>query len=229
MWVEFCDQYDMDLDDLLKNSHGKRTLENLKERIPGMSHDEAEKEALRFEDRVIEVSEENRAKVNEEPTADKPQGTIVGLPGVKNLLAQINQGRKEDPVRRHGWAIVTSATGDYARKAFLSTGVSGAPSVFVTSEDVSQGKPNPQPYLKGAHLSQVDISKCIVVEDAPAGVLSGKRAGARVLALKTTHDGQRMWDNGADWLVDDLSKVQAHWNGDKLHLTIDSEPKPTSA
>lgn len=64
------------------------------------------------------------------------------------------------------------------------------------------------------------------MEDAPPGVLSGKRAGARVLGLRTTHDGNRQWDQGADWVVEDLSKVNARWEGDKLVLTIDGEPKP---
>ena len=94
----------------------------------------------------------------------------------------------------------------------------------------SKGKPDAEPYRRGAELSKVrDISQCIVVEDAPPGVLSGKRAGARVLGLKTTHDAHRMWENGADWVVDDLSKVHARWAGGKLILSIDSEPKPALA
>lgn len=213
----------------MHHGHGKRTLENLKEHVPHLTEEQAKEEAVRFEDRVIEISEENRQKLTEEPTTENPMGTIVGLPGVKELLGQINAGREEDHVRRHGWAIVTSATGDYARKAFLSTGVSGAPAVFVTSDDVSRGKPDPQPYLMGAHHSQVDITKCIVVEDAPAGVESGKNAGARVLAVRTTHDGQRLWDAGADWVVQDLSKVKAHWEGTQLVLTIDSETNPKAS
>lgn len=216
----------MDLDDLLKNSHGKRTVENLQERLPQLTPEQALSEAYRFEDRIIEISDENRAKAKTEPTAENPQGSIVGLPGVKNLLGQINEGASKEG-RTPGWAIVTSATGDYARKAFLSTKSSDLPRVFVSSDDVSKGKPNPEPYKKGAEMSNVDITKCIVVEDAPAGVLSGKRAGARVLGLKTTHDAKRLWLQGADFVVDDLSKVQARWEGKKLVLTIDSEERPS--
>ena len=100
------------------------------------------------------------------------------------------------------------------------------PDVFVTSDVCSKGKPDPEPYAKGAELCGADITRCIVVEDAPPGVLSGKRAGARVLGLRTTHDGNRQWDQGAEWVVEDLSKVNARWEGDKLILTIDGEPKP---
>lgn len=227
VWAEFCEQYNMDLNDLLTNSHGKRTVENLEERLPQLTHEQAQSEAYRFENRIIELSDERRAKATKEPTAEDPQGSIVGLPGVKDLLTQINEGAKQDPSRRPGWAIVTSATGDYARRAFLSTKSSDLPKVFVSSDDVTKGKPNPEPYMKGAELSHVNPTNCIVVEDAPAGVLSGKRAGARVLALKTTHEAERLWRQGADFVVDDLSKVKAHWSGDKVVLTIDSEERPS--
>ncbi|WFD01102.1 hypothetical protein MYAM1_003863 [Malassezia yamatoensis] len=237
VWVEFCDQYDMDLNDLvrildglltmqLQNSHGKRTVENLKERLPHLSHEKANEEAVRFEERIIEISDENRSTADEQPTSENPQGTIVGLPGVKELLTQINEGANQGS-RHHGWAIVTSATGDYARRAFLSTGVSDAPKVFISSDDVTAGKPHPQPYETGAKVSDFDIKNTIVVEDAPAGVLSGKRAGARVLALETTHNARRLWENGADWVVKDLSQVSAKWKGDNLQLTIDSMEKPS--
>ena len=217
----------MDLDDLLKNSHGKRTVENLQERLPQLSPEQAQSEALRFEQRIIELSDENRAKATKEPTADDPQGSIVGLPGVKDLLSQLNEGPKQDPQRNPGWAIVTSATGDYARRAFLSTKSSELPKVFVSADDVTKGKPDPQPYAKGAELNHVNITNCFVVEDAPAGVLSGKRAGARVLAVKTTHDAERLWRQGADFVVDNLTKVKARWSGNKIILTIDSELRPS--
>mgnify|MGYP002757836761 CR=1 FL=1 len=83
----------------------------------------------------------------------------------------------------------------------MASNVSTPPDTFVTSDVCAHGKPDPEPYAKGAELSKADISKCIVVEDAPPGVLSGKRAGARVLGLRTTHEGQRMWEQGADWVV----------------------------
>ncbi|WFD32820.1 hypothetical protein MSPP1_003871 [Malassezia sp. CBS 17886] len=228
VWVEFADQYKLDIDDILHNAHGKRTVEMMKKYIPSLTPDEAQSEAVRFEDRIIEISEENLKKATDVPTPKDPQGTIVGLPGVKNLLATINAGHGEQPDRRAGWAIVTSATGDYARRAFLSTKVSAAPKAFISADDVTRGKPDPQPYQTGAKAKKADIKNCIVVEDAPAGVVSGKAAGARVLGLKTTHNPDRMWEAGADWVVEDLSKVSARWEGERLILTIDSEDKPAN-
>ena len=110
----------------------------------------------------------------------------------------------------------------------MASNVSTPPDTFVTSDVCAHGKPDPEPYAKGAELSKADISKCIVVEDAPPGVLSGKRAGARVLGLRTTHEGQRRWVQGGAWGGPALSYGQAEWrDGDRLVLTIDTEEAPT--
>lgn len=133
-------------------------------------------------------------------------------------------GRRDE---RYVLCALRPATSAYANRAFVLAGVADPPAAFVTGDMVSKGKPAPEPYQHGAKLAQVaDIGRCIVVEDAPPGVASGKAAGARVLGLRTTHDGERMWEKGADWVVEDLSKVQARWEGDQLVLTIDSESKP---
>lgn len=125
-----------------------------------------------------------------------------------------------------------AATKAYAHPAFASTNlVPVLPSVFITSDVCTAGKPDPQPYLLGAKASNQLPLNCLVVEDAPAGVRAGKASGARVLGLKTTHDGQKQWENGADFLVQDLSHVSAKWvskegGGEELRITIQSEEKP---
>jgi len=55
----------------------------------------------------------------------------------------------------------------------------------VTAHDVTRGKPDPEPYLKGAALAGVDPSECMVVENAPLGVRAGKRAGCFIVAVTT--------------------------------------------
>lgn len=128
---------------------------------------------------------------------------------------------------------IETATKAYAFPAFSSTGlVPIPPSVFITSDLCTAGKPDPQPYLKGAEASNHPPQDCLVVEDAPAGVRAGKAAGAKVLGLKTTHDGLKQWQNGADFLVQDLSHVSAQWvkkesgDGEELRITIKTETKP---
>ncbi len=56
-----------------------------------------------------------------------------------------------------------------------------APEVFVTAERVKRGKPEPDAYLLGAQLLGLAPQECVVVEDAPAGVLSGLAAGCHVI------------------------------------------------
>jgi beta-phosphoglucomutase-like phosphatase (HAD superfamily) len=81
------------------------------------------------------------------------------------------------------------------------------PEDFVTSSDITDGKPAPDPYLKGAEVLGVAAQDCVVVEDAPAGVRSGKAAGARVIALRTTMPEQELWDAGADWVLQDCAAI----------------------
>src|SRR5437879_10644497 len=76
------------------------------------------------------------------------------------------------PLRR--WAIVTSCTRPLAGVRIGAAGLP-KPRHLVTSTDVKHGKPDPEPYLKGAQLLGVPASECIVVEDAPAGIRAGRR------------------------------------------------------
>ena len=61
------------------------------------------------------------------------------------------------------------------------------PPVMITSDDVTVGKPDPEPYLRAATLLGVDPSDCLVIEDAPAGIAAGRAAGAAVLAVGHTY------------------------------------------
>lgn len=121
---------------------------------------------------------------------------------------------------------MTSATAAYAFGGFAAAQVGPAPDVFVTSDLVQRGKPAPDPYLLGAKLTNSDPKQCLVVEDAPPGVVAGKAAGCKVLGLKTTHDEKRLWESGADYVCKDLSCVSARWEGGKLVLTIDADERP---
>ena len=81
------------------------------------------------------------------------------------------------------------------------------PQTMITSSDVTVGKPDPEPYLKGAAGLGLAPDKCIVVEDAPSGVRSGKAAGCRVLAMRTTTYDSELLSEGADWVVNDCTSI----------------------
>jgi beta-phosphoglucomutase-like phosphatase (HAD superfamily) len=78
---------------------------------------------------------------------------------------------------------------------------------LVTADDIKHGKPDPEPYLKGAQFLGVSAADCIVFEDAPAGIRAGKAAGARVVALRTTSSDAELQQAGADWIVDNCAEL----------------------
>jgi len=107
---------------------------------------------------------------------------------------------------RGRWTIVTSCSRRLAEVRLKTSGLP-RPEVFVTSSDITNGKPAPDPYLKGAEVLGFAPRDCVVVEDAPAGVRAGKAAGARVIALRTTMTERELWDAGADWVVRDCAAI----------------------
>ncbi|SOV08956.1 related to HOR2 - DL-glycerol phosphatase [Ustilago sp. UG-2017a] len=218
-WASFARQYNLDLDFVMQTCHGYRTVENLKRFIPSIPDSEIPAEVERFESNILVVAQENATKGQ--------GGSIVAMPGAKDLLHSINSTRPSAAEKKgnSGWAIVTSATKAYAQQGFAAAGVSEQPQVFITSDLCTKGKPDPQPYLLGAEKTGQDISRCLVVEDAPPGVRAGKRAGAKTLALRTTHAGEKMQDEGPDFIVEDLRSVKAEWkeDGTGLKLTIEAE------
>lgn len=84
------------------------------------------------------------------------------------------------------WAIATSGP-----LAVASTRLGHAalpfPEVFVTGDDVARGKPNPDPYLLAAARLGIPAARCVVIEDAPAGIEAGLAAGAQVIAIASTN------------------------------------------
>jgi sugar-phosphatase len=74
---------------------------------------------------------------------------------------------------------------------------------------VLRGKPDPEPYLKGAQILGAAAADCIVLEDAPAGIRAGKAAGAHVLALRTTATDTELREAGADWIVNHCAELFA--------------------
>ena len=79
-------------------------------------------------------------------------------------------------------ALVTSAPIALMRVRMEEAGVP-IPPVVVSAGDVERGKPDPDPYLKAAELLGVPTSSCLVLEDAPSGYTSARRAGAQILLV----------------------------------------------
>jgi sugar-phosphatase len=128
------------------------------------------------------------------------------LPGVKALLDGL-------PLER--WAIVTSST---RRLLLARLKAAGLPVTerIISADEVERGKPDPEPYRRGAGLLGFRPDECLVVEDAPSGVGAGKAAGCRVLGVLGTHSAEEL--HGADWVVASLEGVTVTTKPDGLEL-----------
>ena len=122
---------------------------------------------------------------------------FTALPGAIALLNHLNKAGIP-------WAIVTSGSMPVARARHKIAGLP-APEVFVTAERVKRGKPEPDAYLLGAQLLGLAPQECVVVEDAPAGVLSGLAAGCHVIAVNAPADTPRL--NEVDLVLHSLEQI----------------------
>lgn len=105
---------------------------------------------------------------------------VVAVPGAAEVLAAAGS-----------WAAVTSG-GRELMSARLRAADLPLPEVLITAEDVRDGKPAPEGYLSAARGLSADPARCVVVEDAPAGVAAGRAAGATVAAVTTTHRAEAL-------------------------------------
>jgi sugar-phosphatase len=130
------------------------------------------------------------------------------LPGVRALLASLPQDR---------WTIVTSAT---RRLTLARLKVAGlpVPDLLIAGDDVVNGKPHPEPYITGAKRLGLTAAECVVVEDAPSGVGSGRAAGSRVLGVLGTHAATELRAAGAEWVAASLEAVSASLVDAELRL-----------
>lgn len=131
----------------------------------------------------------------EELEVEDVAGGVALLPGTAALLASL-------PAER--WAVVTSATRRLAEARLAEVGV--RPKTLIAADDITRGKPDPEPFLLAARTLGVDPARCVVFEDAPAGLAAGRAAGMTTVALTTTHAPSELV---ADIVVPDLSAVSA--------------------
>lgn len=129
---------------------------------------------------------------------------IRALPGAREFTSALPSGR---------WAIVTSGNAAVATARAKAAGI--AHEVMVTADDVREGKPDPEPYLLGAKLLGVSPARCVVVEDAPAGLAAARAAGMRSIAVTTHHAASEL---DADVVVEGLHKLRVTVDGQALRI-----------
>ncbi|CAF0705249.1 HAD family hydrolase [Candidatus Methylacidithermus pantelleriae] len=107
------------------------------------------------------------------------------LPGVLSFVEEL-------AVRSIPRAIATSTPRENLVLGLKSLGLCRYFSCAVTAEDVSMGKPDPEIFLRAAKQIDLPAGRCVVIEDAPAGVEGARRAGMRVVAVTTTHPEEKL-------------------------------------
>ena len=176
-WRRWAREHDLPAEDLLAVVHGRTAREVIGMFTP---HLDAAEQALR----VGGYETEHR-------------GELTVLPGARECLSIARQGR---------WAVVTSGTRALATTRLEVVGLP-APEILITADDVTAGKPDPEPYRRAAAALGVTAAECTVVEDAPMGVLAAKRAGMTVLAVTTTHPAAAL--SQADLVLPGMTEVSA--------------------
>ncbi|CUX56217.1 MULTISPECIES: HAD-IA family hydrolase [Rhizobium/Agrobacterium group] len=101
---------------------------------------------------------------------------VTAIPGAADFLSLLPPER---------WAVVTSAPRALALRRIGAAGLR-MPRNLIAAEDVKRGKPSPDPFLAGAQLLSFAPSRCLVFEDADAGIRSGEAAGCSVLVIMET-------------------------------------------
>ncbi|KAK8049006.1 HAD-like protein [Apiospora phragmitis] len=186
-WHTVGAEIGMDPKVILRTSHGRRSIDILKVLAP----EKANWDYVRYMEGLL-------PKLHGEDA--------VEIPGARTLLDSLIAARAP-------WAIVTSGTEPLVN-GWLDRIKLPHPEHLVTAESVKNGKPDPACYNLGKqrlNLGGDDSSSSpdvIVFEDSPAGILSGKAAGCKVIGLVTSHTLDQVVAAQPDWIIEDLRSVE---------------------
>jgi mannitol-1-/sugar-/sorbitol-6-phosphatase len=175
-WQTWAEGHGLDVRETIKTAHGMRAIETVRKLRPESDHDA-------------------ELKVIEELEIADTEGLQI-LDGVVSILESLPQKY---------WTIVTSATERLARSRLSFAGIP-TPQHIVTADKVTNGKPHPEPYIKGAALLGLRPEDCVVIEDSTSGAKAGHAAGCKVLATTFSHTIAQL--AAADWIVESLGRVK---------------------
>lgn len=143
---------------------------------------------------VSEVQVEELGRKKEEYYRGLVRGEVEAAPGFMSLLKALRDNEFKI-------AVGTSAPRENVELILDVLSIKGQLDAVVTGEDVDRGKPDPETFLLAAERCNMEPSRCVVLEDAVAGVQAAKAAGMRCIGVGGTDMVQ------ADLTVDSLTKV----------------------
>jgi sugar-phosphatase len=194
-WTKWAKMHGVDVERALSIAHGRRAIETVAALRPDL-------------DSAAEL------RVIEDLEVEDNEGLTV-LPGVLELLAALPKA---------SWTVVTSATERLARVRLAQGGIP-APERFVTANQVSQGKPHPEPFLTGAALLGLAPAECVVFEDSSSGAKAGRAAGCTVIATTFSHPVESL--AAAHYLVADLTGMSVTALQDEQGFGLSFTPLPS--
>ena len=173
--------------DVLSFSHGRPTLATLEHFLPGQDHSEELDELSRFEETQTEG--------------------ILEVRGAAEFLHALQK-------QNHPWAIVTSAWRKLAEIRVIAAGLP-LPGVIVPVDEIRNGKPDPEGFLRAAEQLGVAPEDCLVFEDTRPGIDAGLSAGMKVVGLLTTFSAEELKHQP---LIDDFRGVAIRREGKFLKI-----------
>jgi sugar-phosphatase len=188
-WRRWCEEYGVAGAEEFEVPHGKRAVDIVRMLKPEWDERQVAEGLRAIED--LEIADTEGLRV---------------LPGVKALLERLPKER---------WAIVTSATRRLLLGRLEAAGLP-VPERLISGDMVARGKPDPEPYRRGAEMLGLTPAECVVVEDAPSGVGAGIAAGCRVLGVLGTHAVEEL--KAATWVAGSVEEVEVRVVGEGLEL-----------
>jgi sugar-phosphatase len=188
-WQKWGEMRGVDGGLAIKTAHGRRAIETVRMLRPDLN-DIDELELIE----KIEIEDKEDIEV---------------LKGVRRVLSSLPE---------QYWTIVTSATERLARARLGYAGIQ-PPMHIITADMVAQGKPDPEPYLKGAALLGLKPEDCLVIEDSTSGAQAGRAAGCKVLATLFSHTVENLSE--ADWIVESLENVRVYPLGEGVEIEFE--------
>jgi len=152
-WSVWAVDHGLDPVAVVRTAHGRRVAETVRLVAPHLSD-----------------AEESLALENVESHETEGLAEVPGVARVVRLLPSAS------------WAIVTSAVRSVAEHRLRYVGLK-APATFITADQVTSGKPDPEGYRKAAAQLGLEPRDCIVIEDSLAGIEAARAAGMRAIGI----------------------------------------------
>ena len=182
-WARWAERHSIRLEDVMRVSHGRRTIETMQLLAPHLHQPEELNQFLRDE------------------AADLQD--VRAFDGAARLLTSLPADR---------WAIVTSSSEAVARARLTHCGCP-EPRILVTADDVTRGKPDPEPYLTAARVLGHCPQHCVVFEDANSGIAAARAAGMAVIGVAWARE-----QLNCDLMIESFDQIRIE-PGLRIHIT----------